>query len=257
MIRSLILLAPFVLASMVQAQSPTVKPVSLQVMPSLDKNDQDVFSLGGTGTSVSVIVATPSKCMVALDKDACKLQSYTDDKGTDLTKSPKTGLSSSRRWIGGSEFQPNETGDRACVSLVTGGTPRAGAKHIAIKGTLRVLCGTVLKTVEQEDVPVVVDPRGDKTKIGDFPVAVFNGGASILVESDQPNVLGVEVLDAAGQAVTVISSRKGKTMFNHKDIYSYVYNLEEAAKSLTVRIAYFNTIETVDIPVDLTIGVGF
>jgi len=124
-----------------------VLSVEIHKPPPADVDENIVSSFNG-GTRINLLVRLPDKFIVTVDG---KLNSVTDDKGTDLLKTKiKKGIGSP---VGFSPLVEINRDGKCFANEVRGpGVPVPGATRIHLKGQLVVKCGIDEKTAEAKNV---------------------------------------------------------------------------------------------------------
>jgi hypothetical protein len=216
------------------------------------------------GTHVHVRIAAPGKYLVGLDEEACALESFTDDKGTVLAK-PGKGRQFGESWLWGF---PRFSDDRqSCVvSIQSKACPAAGATAVKIKAGVAMLCGSQEKTAEQKDVAL---KAGTKVTAGPIPMEIasvearsggepatevrFKGEAP---EADLAKLKGVTFLGADGKEIPSQSTGRMNMGGDKKVSFEYGYELKGSPKQVTIKITWFDKVETLTVPVNATVGAG-
>jgi hypothetical protein len=213
------------------------------------------------GTTLKLLLSLPGKQIVAIDQSACKLASFADDKRTDLNDAKTAASDFGAPWVTDVFGDISKDGQFCAVIVRAPGVPADGATKIILKASLVMLCGTDEKTAEAKDIPLKL---GTKTKLGPVQLAIekerFGGGKGWQFTLTTPEVNQVKRftvvgVDGKGIKSEPVGSVSG-TVFG-KSRHEYFFSLEGHAERATVRIVYFNKMESVTVPLDLQVGVGF
>jgi hypothetical protein len=239
-----------------------------------------------SGTSLAFWVTYPQGRIIGFDPKASRVESFTDDKGTDLSEPYNQPFSWSR--FGPFKDAGYSTQDGRLVEVGGDTTPARGAAKIAFKATLVVLCASGEKTVEQKDLSV---KTGGKINIGSLAVTVqqsreeswarqykmaisltaiqprptstipaFNKIAPAPVATlDDPltSIKEVAFFGPDGEEIRTISSGSSIRHESGETTSTRTYALAEKADVLTVRVTYFGKVEAVKVPLSVETGVGF
>lgn len=235
-------------------EKPTLQAYSVSVRKRLSKEDASIYYEERSGTRIQAVLSFPGKTMLAVDEKASKLEAYKDDLGTNLMD-PKEIFGS--KWIESFAFHVSEKGDRALTTFTSVGAPAKGAKAIVIKGTMSLLCGGNQKTIELKDLEIKPDPKA-KLKIGDFTFTVeksFGDTLLIKFESNSPTIRSASFA-AEGQTITTDKPSRTRYGFDNKFTYGTSFHVRTKATKLNVSLTYFENIEAIDLPVDMSVGIG-
>lgn len=210
------------------------------------------------GVTVVLQVAHPGGGLIGFDEDGSKLDAFTDDQGNSLVIERdfvNDGFSAFPRFSSDAKV--------ALVELNAAGIPAAKARELRAKGTLVFRRATKPATVRQENVSL---KKGTQFEVGPFKFKIENAGKpdwgeeplAVELQSQQnlDAIKAVKFLDAQGQAIE--SNRAGRGSFGMPGsmTYSVEYNLAREVETVTMEIAYWENIETVEVPFDLKVGVG-
>lgn len=239
-------------------EKPTVQAYSVSVRKRLTREDAKIAYEERPGTRIQAVLSLPGKTMLAVDEKASKLESFKDDLGTDLTKADDT-FPGGNRWVESFAFKASEKGDRALTVFNAAGVPASGAKKILMRGTLSILCGGTTKTAELKEVELKVDPKA-KIKLGEVTFTVekslYVGDVSVKFESSSPNIRSASFTTTTGQAITTDKPNTSRFGFDNKYTYNTSYNLRTKADKINITLTYFEKTEVVNLPVELSVGIG-
>jgi hypothetical protein len=238
-------------------EKPTVQAYAVSVRKKLSKEDASIGFEERAGTRINVVLSNPGKTMIAVDEKASKLEAFKDDLGTDLTKAKDAfGFGG---WVESFSFKASEKGDRALAVFNANGVPAAGAKTVTLKGTMSILCASGPKTLDHKDLALKIDPK-NKIKVGDFTLTVEQsftaGDLALKFESNSPNLKSVAFTTADGKAITTNKPLNSRFGINNKFTYYTTYNLRTKADTVNLTLTYYEKVEAVEFPVDLTVGLG-
>jgi hypothetical protein len=252
-------LAAFSAAAAQDVQKPTLKVMSFHVTKPdgpVAKADARADGRGpgfdrDRGTRVVVRVEVPGRQLLNIDTKASKVESFTDDKNTDLTVAPAGGPPTKLLEVerGAIRTRPSE------LTFHAPACPAGGATKVRIKGSLIVVVGKDEKDVEKKDFAGDADLGfGTVTEQkGGF------GGGTVAYEGDKP-LKSVSVTDADGKTVAcTLSAGNPFGKAAKQSAYRYTIRPNERGTTLrgTLRVKYFDGTEEITIPVDLEVGPGF
>jgi hypothetical protein len=231
-----------------------VQVSELQIQKKIPKELRfDDFDMYAT-TRMRVLFMIPDKVLLGLDVGACKLTSFKDDKGTDLTKADGF---FTPKWVDYFDMRVSKDGKNCLVNMYFPGVPVTGATKVILKATLVVLEGKDEKSEEKKDMTLT--EAG--TEVGQFVVAApkfikpFGNRTPVEILSPSNNIKEVKFFDGNGNALMTHFISRNPT-FDAKPRYRVEYDVENLPKNFTVRIAYFGRTEQVQVPVDLETGIG-
>jgi len=213
-----------------------------------------------SGTTLHVRVARQDKTIISLDRNASKLSSFTDDKGTVLSETKK------RRWGSdwlGSWPRISDDGHSCMLKISSPKTPAAGASKLIVKADIVLACGSDIKTAEQKDFALT---KGSKLTVGPVPMKVQSvkdssfGKAKMRVELISSKsfdaVKALTFIGADGKEIKYDSLGEGTSGIAGKMTYSKAIGLHKKVDVVTVKVTYYQKIEKLTVPLNLTVGVG-
>jgi hypothetical protein len=223
-----------------------------------EKNEEGRRSMND-GTSLTIKVTQPGKFILALDEDASKVASFTDDKGANLlVKSP-----SGREGIWPFP-EISKDGHSVSVKVQSPAIPTAGAAAIQLKGALVLTCGADEKTASQQDVDIKKDATlsagalsakvesVEENKWGDEKSWMV----SLQSDKDFAAIKALALVGADGKEIEGRLSGSGRMGFMGKASYNRDYAFKVKPGKMTVKVTYFDKTEKVTVPVDLSVSVG-
>ena len=261
MIRWFSLVALLVLCGSISAddkkeadEKGSVKPkvVSLSIRKPLPAKPGE-FAFMSAGTTLDVVVFQPDKFIVGIDPKASKLDHFTDDKKTDLHKGK--GLFTQTNWINEFMTRTSADGDNVTIQINGVNAPAKGAEKILFKGSLVLQCGASEKATDKKELTL---KNNEEIALGKFKVKVnFTGpfGSNLAVLADEATVKSAEFFDAQGKAIKPTSSNRSAFPTGlGKNQHTLGYALNGKHEKLSVKITYFEKVESVTVPLDLKVG---
>jgi hypothetical protein len=233
--------------------------------------------LGQSGTKIVLSLADPQREIVTLDHEKSKITACTDSSGGNLNKDDGS------RSSGFSPFPLQLQPGRhfGVVEVSQSLTPAPGATKIRLQGEVVLQCGVGEKTAEQADVPlkaagqISAGPVPFKTAPGDkqagfsfaSPFKLEGAGAQQAAEpkivltltTNKPidMIKKIVFLNAAGKEIAQSDLGSGTTGFAGNMTYERTIGLAEDLDKATVRIVSFEKLDSITVPIDFEIGVGF
>ena len=244
-------------ASFVAAQTPQVEPIKLEVRRKPTLKGVDAF--GEPGVTLEVAVRAPGKPLLSVDTEQSKLVRFRDDKGTDLAKGASKGFFF---WVSKRSSFGDAPKDACVLEFQTKGLPAKGAGRIELVAEVAMRSASGTASAQQE----VKLKEGAKISCGPVPMFLssvddseFDGSeVTVQVSAKEPMdaVKEIEFLDAQGAPMKAESMGSSSFGFGGKKTYSRAFGLPSRPKSLTVKVTYFREVETVQVPVKLSLGMG-
>jgi hypothetical protein len=237
-------------AGLMAADDPTkgkvkLTPASLSVQ---GKRDPKQFPFAGGSVSASFLASCPGKYLLKLDRAKCKVEEFSDDKGASFL---------------GGFLKPNfnlmsfSTGRQVVEVYLssTAGPPSKGMTKVNIKGTVALVYGVDEKTTEATKVAMKMNTE---VKSGDFTIKVTRekgfgtSGAGLTVSSKRP-FKSVSIKDADGKEIEAFKSTPSTSFAG---LWTSYIDLNKVHAEAKISVTYFAKEETLEIPVDLSFGLG-
>lgn len=231
--------------------NPTVSLAGIQVAAkSLGKarfGDTVAFN-GQVGTSLALAVrVAPGTAILDIDDDECTVDTWTDDKQTDLNIEPDWGAF------------PSFTEDLAAglIAVRTPVIPASGSQQVSIAGSLSVTTAAGTRAVQARKVALT---KGTSFQLGTLAASItefeptdIGGRVSVrLVGSNTNTIKKLRFLDAAGTELE--SDSNGSMTSSNESEYSYT--LKAKATTATIEIELWQNLQTTKVPFNITAGVG-
>ena len=238
-----------------------VHVVGLQVAKPLS-GDKGKQSLTGrrTGTALTLRVTRPGKHLLGVDEKRCILETFTDDLGTDLVGESGRML---RTWLDGRVWASPD--GRDCLfEIVSLKTPARGARRLKLKTRMVLKCGRDGVTAEQTDFRLAKDSR---LKVGPAPMKVtgVQRGEKTTIftmstKGSTERIAAIRFYGADGNQIDTQLIEKAVVGFMGNTFYDWTYCLKTdkpmVIESVTARVQYFNKVERITVPVEISAGVG-
>ena len=241
--------------------APTVKVVGLEIHNPPEQKSEHMF-FGNKGVKLELLITDPNRAIVGMDSDASKITHFTDGKGTDLSKpDADNGFSQS-------PFQfpeMSEDGHSMTLSVASSRIPIAGATHIKLTGSVSLQCGADPKTVKTPDLALA---KGTTLKLGDVPVSISEIGSDSMGDDNKMQVTfhathaltavkTIRFLKSDGSEIKSRYSGSSSMSFGGAGSFDSTYNLAEKVDKATVEVTWWGSLQTVELPLNLDVGLGF
>jgi hypothetical protein len=217
----------------------------------------------GPGTRLALVVSRPSGGLIDFNSRAAHLTTFADDKGTDLLTAPKPPTGERPSACIGSIITDN--GAAASVSIDSPRLPAKGARAITIRGVLVFRVATDQAAAEQADVPLA---QGAEVTAGPYHLRIDelskrdepgnSAAVSLTLRAHQElwTIASITFLDPAGKEVPAFKCSWSNGGDGDNPQAYQTYNLARKPEHVTVRITYWSNPRNIQVPVDLTIGLG-
>jgi hypothetical protein len=254
------------------ASGPSTAPrvIVLQIVRPMETADRDQilnddpFSSsrdGATGVRLVIQAAMPAGA-VEVPK-SITLSTFSDDRGTDFGFGvrPKTFPSNQH-----SPVALTFDRQRCIIKLYSTEVPAQGASELRIKGTLPVRVGRGEKIDTQKEVVFrlgrTVEAGGMKLTIASLSEPYARSGVTeglaIAFTSETPltRLKSIEFLDEKGGVIPFKEEKRDVTANEDSKLAGLRGTLSSRPKSASVRVTTFEKVDSVDVPLDMTVKVG-
>jgi len=215
------------------------------------------------GTTVALLVKSPKGGLIELDRKVSRVATFTDDKGTDMTKSVKRGKWGTKK-AGFGAFPKISKDTKAClVELHSPIVPAKGAKIVKAAGTLVFKTATKKKTFKQTGVVLKV---GTKIKAGKIPFEIVKTGKpkwgkakltiTLKTNRDILDIAAIRFLDAADKPIKSTGAGGSAMRMGKNVTVNRSFNLFRKVESVTVAIDYWMDMKVVKVPFSVKTTVG-
>jgi hypothetical protein len=212
------------------------------------------------GTRVIALLHLPARFIVGFDEKASRVESFTDDRNTDLLQSPRQ-RASTRSGFQDYDTRASEDGKYISITMSAPGWPTTGASRLRIKGSVVALVASDEKQFEQKDASLRI---GVDLKVGslkyDTPRFGFRAEPILSYQGTRP-LNSITLVDAAGNEIESLRmSRYRPARPGAAASFSTTFSQSRLPRAgvdrCTVRAVYFDTVQPVVVPLDLEIGLG-
>ena len=198
--------------------------------------------------------------IIEIDPKSVKVDAFSDDKGTDLTKGRPDPWRRPRR----PEAPPVSKDGKACLLELAGpGVPAKGAREIRASGSMRVRLSLEKKTGRHKDVTLKVGAPINAGKIlcsvSSVKYASWVGGGTMLtlrMYKRYPEIARFRFYDERGEEIpsgqTGSASRSGPGV----RFYEKSFSLRKKAEKATVEVSYWADPRDVRVRFDVKASVG-
>jgi hypothetical protein len=235
-------------------QGPKWTPLEFHVQKT--EEGENALREFNRGTHVVARLELLGQKFVAIDMTKCKLDSFTDDKNTDLLAAPAArplSLAISNSTVLGGK--PND------INFQAPGCPVKGATKVHIKGTIIALVGKDEKEVEKKDVALKdgleLEMGGIKLQLAKATGFGKTAADTRLTCTSERPVISVTILDGDGKELPCRSTLSFHPSATGKGTTRGSITITGTkVERCTLRIKYFDSVEEVKVPVDLEVGPG-
>ena len=246
------------------AAGATVDVVSLEVVkPRKQKRmgpgGQMFMSGGPPGTVLNIEISFPDKRIIGLDESATKIKEFSDDKGANLLKADD----GQRMSFGDRPLfeEIAEDGKSVVIKARAPRVPTKGAQKILLNGLIVLRCGSTLKSFEQKNVAL---KQGTEINVGPEKITVGQvsdqdfGETKFMVSLAMPHsdlISKVEFLEGDAP-LKVVPQGRTVMRFGNTVKSELSYGLPKKLGQANLKITYFDKVETVPVPLSVSVGVG-
>lgn len=231
-----------------------ISVVGLQVAAAPYNGEQGMSSFYSEGgVTLSMLAVSNAGSIVKLDEEASKIDSVTDEQGNQLLKEDQWSTLNYMNTV-------SEDGKAILFSVNAAGQPARGSKTIQVKGAVTVVCATGSKTVKSAPVEakpgVEVEINGAKFTVAKIGKPDYDDSYAYSIElksADWPDsVAAIRFLDTAGK---VIESTRSSSMWSGTN-RSEEHYLRNQVDTVILEIDFWENLESIQTPIDLTVGAG-
>lgn len=213
-----------------------------------------VFMPFTNGVQMGVMVSLPNQFITGVDVKASKLDRFTDDKDNVLFKKGGGFFGGGSNWLNEYGMRFDLDGESVTIQVQGANPPGKGADKILLKGSLNVKLGSDEKVTDAKEMAVKPKEEAD---VGPFKVRAGQFG-TIEIASSNENVKKIDFFDEKGKPITVGPPGRIRNPNLAKDKLPFVYSyfLIGKREKFSFKIHYFTKVETVNVPLDLRVGLG-
>jgi hypothetical protein len=247
-----------------------VEASALRVVAPYTNADEALNAFGSRtpGTTVTLLISSPSDRIVHFEHAASAVTKFTDDKGNDLLARAAGPVPPNGEKIvpqGFSLFPLLSKDGKACALEVSAPLlPAKGSAAVKLAGTLTMLCASATKEIIQKDVAVKNGSKIEtptmkltfehigKPDVGDEPLSI-----TLRSHNNLDDVADVQFYKADG---TLIRSRSiggiSKMAVLGELTVEWCFNLAENVDAVTLKLNMWSDVQKKKVDFDLTIGPG-
>jgi hypothetical protein len=221
-----------------------------------DKNARGAFFQPG-GVAVEVTAVPVSGSIVSIDQNDSQLDSFTDDKGTDLL-AVKSDDPFNKPGFGAMDNKQTN----ATFEVQAAGVPAKGATALVLSGKLSLKVAASTKEFTVENVVLKADTA---FKCGEVALKITKAGVSKAMFSDKEefSVTFSSATDLESLASVDFFDAQGNKIEAHKDEwgggmgeYFATYSLKQSLDHAKIVFACWQNLQTVKVPVSVKTGLG-
>ena len=231
-------------------------PVKIQVVSLAIYNGPPpkpgTFTLTPNGIHMELMVSLPDKPITGVDVKNSKLDSFRDDKDNVLFKKSGRLFGAGATWLQDFGMRYGPDGESVTLHIYGTDMPGKGANKLLLKGSLSIKCGADAKATDAKEMAMKPKEQAD---VGPFKVRVNQFRNQVQVETEDENIKKIEFLDDKGKEIPIrLSNRTRMESGKGKEHYVYHYFLDIKSEKVSVKIHYFAKVKTVQVPLDLRVG---
>ena len=234
-------------------EKPTVHVAGLRIVgPGYGLNGTELRAfVQQSGTTLALVVEAPeNKKIVDVDDSKCSLMEFTDDKGHNLLDGVD--------WGGFPKV--SEDSRFALVEVSSKIRPSPDAIRIHARGTvrLRIAVSTVTEMIDNLKLQVGAEARFRQEIIQVMKVQSEDDGLTLVLQISRDlknNMKDIRFFDVQGNPVEIW----GRGVFTFGNASQIEYNLDTKSEpeALKIEIDLWQELEILDVPFEITTGVGF
>lgn len=240
-----------------QDHQTAVEPVKLTIRHKPTMAGIKVF--GDPGLELQVAVKVPGKPILAVDAAKSRIIKFVDDTGTDLKAGAPTGFFS---WVSMSNAFRDEPVDSVLLDITTKTLPGKKSHRIEIEAIVALISASGTqdkqeKVALEKDIKIACAPI--PLTLGSVETSSFGGSAlKVQFASSQrmDAIKEILFLDKSGKQIDAKSMGTGSFGFGGKKTYTRTFGLPKKMASVTVKIVSYAKMETIEVPVKLSMGLG-
>ena len=216
------------------------------------------FNTQKPGTAVAVLVESPRGGLIKISPNKSKLESFTDDKGTNLIGKGRFGADGI-----GSFPRISQDGKAGLIEINGSKIPASGATAIKGKGTLQVALATTKKKLKSKKFVVkdgakitvgkmnFVIKKTGKPDFGDNPFQI-----TFETKNDLATVHEFRFEDASGKAIKSQPAGTSRFGFNNNFTINISHSFERKLSECVMVLDVWTDMRDVKVPFDFSAGIG-
>jgi len=227
-------------------------------------NDTSVRPFSWTyGSTVVLLVQTESENIISFDNDNSEIQMARDDKGTNLLKMNKKGMT---RRADFDAFPTYSSDYKACqLDLDFPRIPAAGAVKLECAGMLVFFCASEKKSFEKKDVAlkegtqikagpfffVISEAKRPDSRADEFPMAV-----TFETQKRFDTLEGVAFYDEEGREIESEIRTSGASRVIGKITATRTYQLTKKVEKATIVFTCWKDFKKISVPFSVVTSIG-
>ena len=241
------------------AEAGKVSVAGLKIVKPAHDEDQDLRAFNWfAGTMVALLVERPTGGILELNDDESKLESFTDDKGTNL-------LSGEDKWgrNGVKDSTIAEDGKAAMITIQGSSLPAAGATKLIAKGKVVFNVATKSKTHKSEKVAIKND---QKVTVGGISFTIKEVGKpdwgdaelslTLKASQDLSAIKTVRFLGADGKEIKSDRGSRMRSAWGNKVTVEWKYDLDKKTDQAVIEVEIWDDMQQVAVPFDIKTSIG-
>lgn len=212
------------------------------------------------GTRVGLLVTSSDKTIVGLKEGQSKIETMTDDQGTDFFKAKGR---FGRKSVELDQSSESDDGKALLIHVESAGIPKKGAKTLTMKGELVVSLASKSKLIKSD---LGALEKGGKLVVGDHAFKLVrvakpsfgDDPLEIRLESSvsHKDFKGFHFYDVEGNEIESDRRGSGSMGMLGKRTYSVSFSLKKKVDQIVLGLDTWTDLEVVKLPLDFKIGAG-
>ena len=228
------------------------------------EQDSAWWGLNGAAPGVTVLLklTAPEGNIVGINTDASKLESFTDDRGTDLSvRSAHGGPGNEPEFSAQLGFGPLIEGKPSAIIRANApNQPARGAAGFSITGKVTVQTASHTNQVVVERVALT---SGTVFELGELKLMICDvrskdGKCEVRLQSSQDltSLAGLEFYDAQGQKIESRAFSSDRHTSETEKKWTLSFQLQKSAAAAKIAATCWTDLKTVEVPIAVKTGVG-
>jgi hypothetical protein len=217
-------------------------------------NDLRAFNWS-PGVTVSLVLIAPQGSIVSVDRNASKIDSFTDDKGTDLMTHDNFGDSNFSTGFGS-----NKAGKSVLVEAHGSGRPAKGATQFKLSGKVAVQTASQTKVVSADNVELKL---GSELNLGEMKFTISgvrlqgkDFAVTLQSKQDPEGISHLEFYDASGAKIESHRDSSSSWGMQGDTTYNWEFTLKKQIDKAKIVATMWADLKTTEVPVSVKVDLG-
>jgi len=208
-----------------------------------------------SGTTIYINARLPGRTVIEIKRNEKKEFKISDSTGEALP---------SAKLDFGFMADISDDGQAVQLPIASDKVPTEGAESINIMGSVTLVCGA--EPIQEEvDVEIASGKKfklaGIEFKVADIQKSFMNDDGQMIelqCSASPAQIQSITAILADGKSVKLTAS--GKSEFGFGDNVTYGRNFDVVCKAADIKklkVSYFKSVEEIELPIELKVGLGF